>query len=539
MSRSSLIAASLMTLVAAAYAAGSGASSKGTSASAASLQTPSSAAARSTASAAAVRSAQNAGGARTLGINVGSHDYYNYERSFANLTMGGQWQLVTAANGWTTMPRSRLDSTGAVKSLAANETASLVMAFPQPSSSGALFRCTYAGTGVLTVRGESISNVQAGDHKFEFRWRLKYPKPDHAWLELRSTNAGDPVRRIDCREANVPVTQLFSKEFVQSLRPFGVIRFLDWSSANSLADGKWAHRTLPTAMVAGEDGIAVEHMVALLKELNADGWFTLPWMADDDYVAKFAQYVHDNLPKERTVYVEVANEVWNGFPAGLQAQQEGLAEGLGSPSNPFDVRMRRYGEKTNQVMRIWTRVFADRPTKLVRVIGSQGVNFGVTQAVLNYSDPNLIDAVAVAPYFGYDLFNDPATASASTSQLMLRLAIKADQSIETMKQLKAYMAPHHKRLITYESGQHVITSNVALAQSIERNPRLYDIYNRYLERWRNEVGDLMMLYNSTTPISQYGSWGLREYNEQPLTLSQTPKRLAAVRFAEALAKRGK
>lgn len=456
-----------------------------------------------------------------------------------NLTMGGHWQLVSPATGWTTMPASRLDSLGTVKSLGANEQATLVMSYPPPSSSGKLFRCTYAGTGALTVRGASISQVKAGNHQFEFRWTLDYPNPNYAWLELNSTNAKDPVRRVDCREADASPTQRFSTEFIESLRPYGTIRFLDWSSANGLTDGKWNNRTRPDAMVTGSDGVAIEDMAILLRTLKADGWFTLPWKADTEYVQNFANYIHKAIPADQTVYVEVANEVWNGFPAGLQAEREGIAEGLHGTSN-FDIRMHRYAEKTNAVMKIWTKVFADRPNKLVRVIGSQGVNFGVTQAVLAYSDPKLIDAVAVAPYFGYDLFDDPANKNASVGKLTLSLATKADQTIETMKHLKAtYITPAHKRLITYEAGQHVITPNVALARSIERHPKMYDIYKRYLERWQNEVGDLMMLYNSTTPVTQYGSWGLREYNEQPLTKTDTPKRLAAVYFAQGLAKQGK
>lgn len=542
---SRLIAVSLAPLLTTACGGGGGMSSQGSlgtatiessaTASTAPAASPSAASGSKTAAAAATTPV---GGSRLLGVNISGHDYWVMERSFMNLTLGGTWYLVTPSTGWTAMPRSRIDSSGAVKSLAASETATLVISYPQPSSSGALFRCTWAGTGALSVAGTSVSNVVPGDHKFEFKWTLKYPSPDYAWLTLSSTKASDPLRNIDCREANASPTQMYSTEFLDSLRPFGVIRFLDWSPANQNTGGSWAKRTYPYTTVAGEDGVAVENMVLLLNQINADGWFTLPWNADDTYVTKFAKYVHDHMPRDRTVYVEVANEIWNGFPAGIQAEREGLAEGLGSPSNPFDVRMRRYGEKTNQVMRIWTKIYADRPTKLVRVIGSQAVNFGVTQAVLTYSDPNLIDAVAVAPYFGYDLFDDPATRKANTSKPMIALAIKADESIETMKRLKAFIAPYHKRLITYEGGQHVVTNDLKMAQYIERNSKMYDIYKRYLERWHNEVGDLMMLYASTSPISKYGSWGLREYNEQPFTHAATPKRYAAVRYAQTLAAQG-
>lgn len=469
-------------------------------------------------------------GSHTLGVNLARPKYWNFERSFMNLTMGGVWSLVTSA-GWVPMDASRIDSSGSVKSLASNEQAAIVLAYPQPSSSGKTFRCTYTGTGAIHVDGESVSQIQTGDHKIEFKWILNYPQPDYAWLQISSTSASDPIRNIDCREADASPTQLFSTEFLDSLRPFGMLRFIDWEDAIQNTGGDWSKRTLPTAMTIGPDGVAVEHMVELLKELNADGYFCIPWNADDEYVTKFAQYVHDNMPANRTVYVEVSDEIWNGFAAGVQAQQEGIAQNL--DSDPFTARMKRYGQKVNSVMRIWTQVYADRPSKLVRIAASQAVNFGVSDSALSFTDPNLIDALAIAPYFGYDLFDNGANQNASIDDLMLQLATKADESIDTMKRLKDHVAKYGKRMITYEAGQHVVTSNIPLAQSIERDPRMYDIYKRYIQRWHDELGDLMTLYSATTPISQYGSWGIREYNEQPL--SETPKRRAAVEAALAQA----
>jgi hypothetical protein len=44
-----------------------------------------------------------------------------------------------------------------------------------------------------------------------------------------------------------------------------------------------------------------------------EGWFCIPFKADDDYVRKYAEYLKTNLREDIKIYVEYSNEVWNGF----------------------------------------------------------------------------------------------------------------------------------------------------------------------------------------------------------------------------------
>ena len=60
---------------------------------------------------------------------------------------------------------------------------------------------------------------------------------------------------------------------------------------------------------------------------------------------------------------------------------------------------------------------------------------------------------------------------------------------------------------------------------MERSPLMYDAYKRYLADLRT-VADQIEIYSMTGSISQYGSWGIREYAGQPLT--ETPKRRAVL-----------
>lgn len=72
-------------------------------------------------------------------------------------------------------------------------------------------------------------------------------------------------------------------------------------------------------------------MAALANALHADAWFTMPHLADDDYVRNFAQTAPRLLDPGLKAYVEYSNEVWNrGFAQAHYAQQRGLGLHLSS-----------------------------------------------------------------------------------------------------------------------------------------------------------------------------------------------------------------
>ena len=269
-------------------------------------------------------------------------------------------------------------------------------------------------------------------------------------------------------------------------------------------------------------------MIALANATGAAPWFNIPWNADEDYITRMAELVKARVPAGRQVYVELSNEVWNyQFAVAGQSEREGLA--LGLSEDRFIANLRRYADKTSATMKIWARVFADRPGQLVRVAATQHDNPWTAEMVLSWKDTAAnVDALATAPYFGHDFFSGERTNMTDEGLLMTALAEQARQVLADKGVANADVARKYaKRFIAYEAGQHVIAPNsldrVAL---INRSPRMYDIYRNYLADWRTRFGDTIMLYNASGAISQYGAWGLREYAGQPL--SQTPKRRAAI-----------
>lgn len=451
-----------------------------------------------------------------------------------NLAQGSVWQVSqTGVDGWDYFDAKRLDGMGTVISLKTGEKANKMLVPPEGAYGAGVVRvrCTWQGHGVLNPQGIA-SSVSMGTNSFEFDWTAGTTALP-VWIELSKTDQTDPLRRIDCREKSASPTALFSPDFLESLKGYKLVRFMDWQNTNANVPQTWATRTLPDAQSQTTKlGVAVEYMVALANEAGVDPWFSMPWNADEDYIRRFATYVHDNLAPGRVVYVELGNEVWNSiFPVTSQAQTEGVETGLSPNANL--AMLLRYAQKSTWMHKIWTDVYKANPGQLVRIVSTQNGSQWATEQVLKYGDTaQYVDALATAPYFGYATFAGDRAQITDLSDIFTYLSADIDRSIEDAIKNKQLASRYGKRYIAYEGGQHVVNpGNVELVAKINRDPRMYDLYKKYISVWNLKINDTMTLFASTSPISQYGAWGLREYAGQPL--AETPKRRAAIDYMNA------
>ena len=458
-----------------------------------------------------------------LGMNLTTSAWYSGERPFMNLLVGSQWQ--DPANSWAAVPESQLDRLGypvAIGSQGLNK-----MITPTPAvwnGQTVTIRCTWSGSGSVSAGG--YASFTPGDHSFELTRSSPRGSLSNVWLSLKASSLTDPIRDLDCREKGEPRDAVLAPEFLDSLRGFKVIRFLDWSGANrNPAAVTWETRALPLGInQAGDQGVAPEHMLAVVNAVGASPWFTIPWNADENYIRQFAQLVHDSVPAGRQVYFEMSNEVWNStFSVALQAQREGLERGLST--NAFEAQVRRYADKSVWMHDILSQIFADRPGQLVRVVSTQDANPWVGQTVLGWNNTaRHVDALATAPYFGHSFFS--GFDSSDLDAMMARLAQMAIDAIPIAKKNADTARGYGLRYLTYEAGQHVLDpAGVDRLAAINRDPRMYDIYRRYISDFHSQIGtDLLTLFSATGQISKYGAWGSREYAGQPL--AETPKRRA-------------
>lgn len=459
-----------------------------------------------------------------LGINLSPVAYYSGDRQFMNLLVGAGWQDSTQA-GWPYLTAAQLDRSGNVTALKPGQKVSRMMTPTADvlSGVGATIRCSWTGTGTVKIFGQKSGKDVPGDHSIQF----VMPGGGWTWLELSATSASDPVRNLDCREANADHQAVFAPEFLASLRPFSILRFLDWDGVNeNPKDPQWLDRTPEAGL--DQRTVAWEHMAKLARTLDADAWYNVPYDAKEDYVVRMGRLIHDLTPAGRKVYVELSNEVWNtGFNATRQAQQEGIAERL--DANPARATLLRYAEKSSWLMKLWTPIFADRPGQLVRVVATQNVSNSAADQILGFRDTaQWVDALATAPYFGYSLLQ--SNASTDAGALMPLLAADAAKQLATYAANNATIAKRYgKRYIAYEAGQGMFDyGKTDRLTALNRDPRMYDVYRNYVADWKARFGDTLMLYQSVRGVTGGGAWGLRERAGQPL--AEAPKYRAAVSF---------
>ncbi|KRB86807.1 hypothetical protein ASE00_02175 [Sphingomonas sp. Root710] len=459
-----------------------------------------------------------------FGINVFGPIYWSRERAFMNLVAGAGWYSIL--NGWSDLDLKRLDREGALPSLRPGENVAVVLVRPPRSvREDVAIRCRYEGEGV--VSGISTANPVASPGRFDFTW---HRETEWTHLRIEATNPANPIRHIDCREADADPKLLFDPAFVASVKPYKVVRFMDWQQSNSNAAGNWAQRTLPSSTFqAGGQGVALEHMVALANIAQVDPWFVIPWNADAVYVENFARYVHDHLDPKRAVYLETGNEIWNqAFPAGQQALAEGRKANLGKTDD--QARMRRYAQRSVEVFKIWERVYAQEPKRLVRILSGQHAWIDPLRDALAFGDTAAhVDALSSAAYFGQTLLTEPEPADTKDlSPLFPKLTASIDATMEAARQYKQLADQHGLRYIVYEGGQHATYSgkDPTLLARLNRDPRMGEAYRRYLAEWDSQYGDVLMLFHSTSPIGATMAFGLAEYSGQPL--AETPKRKAVL-----------
>ena len=463
------------------------------------------------------------------GINLYTPAYWSDERSFMNLAAGGGWRSVVN-NKWTELDPKRLTPAGFPAMVAPDEDIALSLTRPPATyRQNVRIHCRFEGSG--EIDGLEMADRQTGANFVDFTWK---PTVKGAHFVIKSSDPANPIRALDCREADADPKAIFDPLFVASVRPFKVVRFMDWQKTNLNLPADWSKRTLPVAISQDSPyGVAVEHMVALANEAGVDPWFVMPWNASRDYMDRFARVVHDKLDPKRSVYVEIGNEVWNpGFPVAQQAIDEGLKAGLSTDRN--EARMRRYAQRSVEGFGSWEKVFADNPRRLVRVLAGQNVWPALFRNAIDYRDTAAhVDAISSAVYFGVDTLEDPKLQTTDLVPIFAKLDMSMDNAFKKAGEFKKMADEKGLRYIAYEGGQHMLYKgpDESLTKRLNRDPRMADTYRRFLGEWKRRFGDLLVLYTSVSRPYKETHFGLAEYSGQPL--SETPKRRAVLEVLAA------
>jgi hypothetical protein len=459
----------------------------------------------------------------TFGLNLSGVTYYGSELPFADLFKMSEWVSQAPGKPWGQGGPLDLDARGWVQKLGAGgqQAQAMFCSDAYDYFAGQKITCVFDGEGDVDFIGSSRTIGRApGRVTFEMR------EKGGIRLVIKRTNPDDPVRNIRVMQPGLESAKgTFSPAFLKRWAPFKVLRFMDWQSTNNSPLVEWADRPTPDShSQATPKGVCLEHMIELANVQGADPWFCMPHLASDDFVRQFAAMVKKQLKPSLKVYLEYSNECWNGiFKQARYCQEQGTK--LGLSQNKFEARLRYQSQRAVEVFKIWEREFGGTK-RLVRVLAVDGNLSWAGVTVLGWKDAyKNADAVAIAPYFGYE-FGTPESANKTAAMSVAQLLDKCRKSIQLVSRgTQIYAAEAKKRglrLIAYEGGQSLVGVNgaenkaqlTALFEAANRAPAMKDVYLEDLKTWQECGGGLFCLFNSMGHYSKWGSWGLLESEKQ-------------------------
>lgn len=399
---------------------------------------------------------------------------------------------------------------------------------------------TYEGTGEVEINEYDIEEVvSAKPGRIVFRVK---PANGGILVKILSSSPRDPIRNLHVWVPGLEHSKSqFHPLFLERLKPFRVLRFMDWQRTNGSPQVDWSQRPKPTdARYSTDAGVPLEVMIDLANTLKTHPWFCIPHQADSDYVRAFATLLREKLDPSLKAYIEYSNEVWNfSFAQCKHAKQRG------KKNEPNDrPHLRYYSRRSAEVFDIFTEVFGGKD-RLVRVLAGQFANPRDCEFVLTCDEAfKKADALGVGAYFGYEFGapnNVEATLKLSVDDIIQRCGQEIDGTHrELIRRQIALARKHNLRLIAYEGGQHLVGHGGAennkelenLLVSVNRHPKMGLLYRQQVTHWFKEGGDTFAAYGHIGKPSKWGSWGLLEYQDQDI--QQAPKYRALSEMAGEL-----
>lgn len=511
--------------------------------------------------------AQGGASSRRLGTNLDAVTDYSPQLPFTDLFLisrewftqcrQGEDPGCTASNSWDTGEAGQLDldSRGWVKSLPSPGAAPVYTAvatfwdLPQEFPSGR-YVVLYEGRGTIEY-GLGATKVPELSSLGRDVVRVDVSQGGILLRIVRTDTLGDgdyvrSIRFVAEEDEGRLLTNRFSSSFLDKLRPYQALRFMDWMRTNGSIVTTWGARASSTdARFSTEKGVPVEIMIELANVAEKAPWFTMPHQATDDFITQFATVVRDHLLPSTPVYVEYSNEVWNSaFAQAGWVEAQGISEWPGSLESAFTKRINWYGKRSAEVCDLWRSVFGSSPERIVCVMASQAANSWTASEALSCPlwneapcSSHGIRALAIAPYIGDYLGQEDnaqevtgwGTSARGLAKLFTELSNGGElssgpsggaiaQSFGWIEVNKAVANSFGIDLVAYEGGQHLVgvgsasnnSTMTSLFTTANRDTRMGALYTSYLQGWEAKGGGLFMHFTDIGSYSKYGSWGALE-----------------------------
>jgi hypothetical protein len=386
------------------------------------------------------------------------------------------------------------------------------------------FTLLFEGKGEIRLgwdAGTHSVEGKGGTTTFEFDANIAGKASKGILVDIPRSEKGDHIRNIRLIMPGFVDTyekQPFHPLFLEMVKPFCSLRFMDWGNTMNGRLVKWSKRTKKDAFTQQGNGVAYEYMIDLCNTLNIDPYICVPYLADEEYQRELAKLIQAKLKPGLKVYIEWSNEMWNSF----QAELYNYSAAMGSRVLKLDSDLAKGNWKYNvyaslQMFKIFDEVFQNDHKRYVKALSVQPGKVAKNELEA-LSDPKVnpdgvkIDAAAVAPYFG---FTGPG---GDTAVVLKQIAESVPGEVAKMKELRQLTDQVGVDLICYEGGS--ATENTAAS----RHPEMYNIYRDFLDG----IAPYLTMFNQYTVCGKGGKWGAKEYVNQPL--SETPKYRALVDY---------
>lgn len=364
--------------------------------------------------------------------------------------------------------------------------------------------------------------------------------------------------------------QIFHPLFLQELKPFRALRFMDFLGTNTTKVTSWTKRPkLTDSFYGGDEGAPFELAVQLSNAANADAWLNISPYADDNYIDQAAKYAHQNLKSNLLIYLELGNEAWNfAYPfnkAGEYFENKAKAEWGNTDGTG---RLSFYAKRAGEMCDIWRKEFGKDSKQVKCVISGMAGWSDITKRVLecpyyqsqtHQACGKKFDVLAIAPYFGGYIARDSylkllerwnerdkdvktklfweltgiGSDGKPADAPMFQATEKGEkwpspqhgamQAIEKMiTEHKQIADAYGLQLAAYEGGSDLTqfpppqedSAITKLLSDMVRDPRMGAVYEKYYDAWRNGGGTLFMHFSSVGRYSKWGAYPLKEFQGQ-------------------------
>lgn len=488
-----------------------------------------------------------------MGMNLYFNNYYSREVPFANLMMQS-YGWITGNDHWVQGGLNKFN-TEVIDSIARDnngypyeipvvisgqEAPQIVKNVLALDNGGILptgqYVVLYDGDGIVELIGEDVNQLLSFSSN-RLVYQVKVKNRGDLVIQITKSNKNNHVRNLRVLLPGTESTfnkSVFNPVFIDKLKNFNTIRFLNWTHTNNSKQKHWDDRPLKDYHTQGtKRGVAYEYMIDLCNEINANMWINVPHAADENYVLQLSSLIEKNLKPNLKVYLEYSNELWN---SGFNQYQYVEANGAIGVPHQF-----KYAEFAIKCFQNFGKPFQNNPTRLVRVVcGQQASPIVISQSIAGmnfFGNKDAFEAISCTGSLGLtpedykELESLGAAATKNDVNRLLKNNIEKN-IIPLMNQTKEIADGADKFLVAYESvgmvGAHFdptkgIPNYTNALYEFQKDSAMYDIYNEWLSYLRDEakVKLNMSFVLADDNKAAYGSYGHLEtvFQQEPWPLT--------------------